>query len=83
MTNAFNVLSVKVDLAIVKDNWLSECMPAHVQKLATHYGLFRDLFDGACFHPVVPLKVSFDYDDEFVTPVYYGNVIPAAEVCNI
>ncbi|CAG5114782.1 unnamed protein product [Candidula unifasciata] len=71
--------TLKIDLDLMKKDWMAESMPLHVKKMATHYGLFSDLFDGAHFHPIVPLSVSFDYDEEFITPVYYGNVIPAAE----
>lgn len=74
------MFSVKVDVNKVREEWLTESMPEHVCKIASHYGIYRDLFDGAHFHPLVPLDISFDYDEEFVTPVRYGNVIPAAEV---
>jgi large subunit ribosomal protein L38 len=50
-----------------------------VPLLAEHYGIYGDLFGGNFFVPVVNMNVSFDYDAEFVTPVYYGNKIPAAE----
>ena len=65
---------------IMKEEWHKESMPHHVRQIADHYGIFHDMFDGAYFHPVAPLEVAFDYCEESVTPVCYGNIIPAAEV---
>ncbi|XP_005105462.1 39S ribosomal protein L38, mitochondrial [Aplysia californica] len=70
---------LKIDLEEVHREWSVESRPRHVCKVAQHYGLYQDMFDGAHFYPVVPLDVWFDYDEEFVTPVRYGNVIPARE----
>ena len=53
-----------------------------LKAISTHgiFGVFRDLFDGGYFHPVVPLTVAYDYDEEFITPVYTGNHIPPIDV---
>lgn len=48
--------------------------------LAEHYGIFRDLFDGAHFVPNTRLEVSYDFDDEFILPVYRGNKFEASQV---
>ncbi|XP_064598797.1 large ribosomal subunit protein mL38-like [Liolophura sinensis] len=48
--------------------------------LAEHYGIFRDLFDGAHFVPNTRLEVSYNFDDEFILPVYRGNKLEASLV---
>ncbi|CAL1532330.1 unnamed protein product [Lymnaea stagnalis] len=70
---------LNVDMERVKEDWHNESMPQHVRKISEHYGIFKDLFDGAHFFPVIPLDVAYDYDEELVTPVRYGNIIPACE----
>ncbi|XP_059145544.1 large ribosomal subunit protein mL38-like [Physella acuta] len=70
---------LNVDLEKVKEEWFKESMPTQVKKVAEHYGIFQDLFDGAHFYPVVPLDIWFDYDEEFITPVRYGNHVEATE----
>jgi len=67
------------DLEAVQHEWRKESAPRHIRTMAQHYGIYRDLFDGAHFDAVVPLDVWYDYDDEFVTPVKYGNIVPAKE----
>lgn len=71
---------VEIPLDDVKDSWLSEWGPLHKRALAEHYGVYRDLFSDAFFVPVIDMKVLYDYDDEFVTPVHSGNVILPSEV---
>jgi len=73
-------LSVKIPLLDVEKDWLWESAARHIQTVAEHYGIYTDLFDGNYFTPVVNLHVCYDYDDELVTPVYYGNRILPAEV---
>ena len=80
MTRFIWLFPVKVDVNEVDDEWRKESGPSHIRRVAEHYGIFDQMFDGAHFHATVPLNVWFDYDDEFVTPVKYGNVIPAQEV---
>ncbi|KAH9515779.1 39S ribosomal protein L38, mitochondrial [Bulinus truncatus] len=70
---------LQVDSHKVRDEWNREKMPEHVKKIAEHYGIFRDLFNGAHFFPVVPLDIFYDYNEEFVTPIRSGNIIPASE----
>ena len=68
-------------LSAVRDSWQAELGPTHKRELADHYGVFDHLFGPRVyFYPVVDLKVTFDFDDDLVTPVYYGNVIPPADV---
>ncbi|XP_041376103.1 39S ribosomal protein L38, mitochondrial-like [Gigantopelta aegis] len=70
---------LKVVLDDVKEAWLHEYGPRHIRSIVGHYGIYRDLFEGAYFYPTVHLNISYDYDDEFMTPVYTGNKIPPAE----
>jgi large subunit ribosomal protein L38 len=79
LEQAARLRTLKIDKNAVQEEWLTESMPEHLRKVGTHYGVFRDMFDGAHFYPIVPLEVFFDYDEELVTPVYFGNVIPPAE----
>jgi len=74
------VVSVKVPLLDVEKDWRRESAPRHIETLAVHYGIYDDLFHGDYFTPVVNLHVCYRYDDELVTPVYYGNRIFPAEV---
>ena len=71
---------MKVPLEDVRSSWLSEWYPEHARTVADHYGIYQDLFDSAFFLPEVPLTVEYDYDDEFVTPVYLGNYVKPTEV---
>lgn len=75
------VFAVKIPLDEVQKDWWLESAAQKVPTLAEHYGLFNDLFGGNYFVPVVNMNISYDYDDQSVTPVYYGNKIPPAEVC--
>lgn len=54
-----------------------------MRAIAEHYGVFSDLFGTAFFYNTVPMSIFYDYDDEFVTPVYFGNRIPPAEVSSV
>ncbi|KAK0051421.1 39S ribosomal protein L38 mitochondrial [Biomphalaria pfeifferi] len=68
-----------VDLDQVRDEWHRERMPEHVKTISEHHGIFRDLFDGAHFLPVIPLHISYDFNEEYVTPVRFGNIIPSCD----
>ena len=72
--------SVKVELKDVKEKWLREQGPYHIRSITEHYGIYSDLFGTAFFYNTTPMAVCYDYDEEFVTPVYYGNKIPPSEV---
>jgi len=74
------IVAVKVPLVDVEKEWQKESAARHIQTLAEHYGVYQDLFNGDYFTPVVNLHVCYDYDDDLVTPVYYGNRIFPAEV---
>ena len=71
---------VKLELKEVKDKWLKEQGPYHIRSITEHYGIYSHLFGTAFFYNTTPMSVCYDYDEEFVTPVYYGNKIPPSEV---
>ena len=71
---------MEIPLEEVKDDWMTEAGNAHIKAAAEHYGIYEDLFEGAYFYPVRRLTVGYALDEEYVTPVYRGNRIPASEV---
>lgn len=73
-------VAVKIPLIDVEKEWQKESATMQIQTLAEHYGIYQDLFNGDYFTPVVNLHVCYDYDDDLVTPVYFGNRIFPAEV---
>ncbi|XP_045192701.2 39S ribosomal protein L38, mitochondrial-like [Mercenaria mercenaria] len=48
-----------------------------IHSLASHYGIFRDLFGDAYFYPKVNLKVgySIEGEEDMVDPVFHGNTL--------
>jgi len=73
-------VAVNVPLTDVEKDWIKESAAGHLQTIAEHYGIYHDLFDGDYFTPVTNLHICYDYEDDLVTPVYYGNRIFPAEV---
>lgn len=71
--------TLTIPLIDVEKDWRKESAARHIQTVAEHYGIYQDMFDGDYFTPVVNLYVCYDYDDDLVTPVYYGNRIFPAE----
>ena len=70
--------AVQIPLDRVKEEWERTNGPYHIQRLAEHYGIYRDLFPMAFFVPRVMMHVH--YGDDASTAVYYGNQLPAATV---
>ncbi|ELT90673.1 hypothetical protein CAPTEDRAFT_150382 [Capitella teleta] len=70
---------LEIPLDEVNELWMQENGPKHVKKLAEHYGIFKDIFNGGFFLPVVPLDINYEYEGEFVNPVYRGNRISPFE----
>lgn len=79
LEKAARLRTLKLDLDEVKTEWDKTVGPDHIKIMAEHFGIFRDLFDGAHFMPTMPLAITYDYDDETVTPVYRGNHIQPSE----
>ena len=71
---------VLVPLEEVADDWAVESGPHQIRAVAEHFGIYKDLFGAAYFLPVVDLQVNYNYDEEYVTPVFRGNIIPPSEV---
>jgi large subunit ribosomal protein L38 len=74
---------VYIPLDEVKKEWYTESWSTHVLSMAEHYGIYQDLFGHAFFNPRIQLDVSYDYDDELVTPVHRGNQILPSEVSGV
>lgn len=68
-----------VPLEAVRKDWLTTSAPKDIRIIATHHGIYKDLFDNAYFYPWLPMDVLFDYNDEYVTPVYHGNHLKPSE----
>lgn len=74
------LFAVLIPLDEVKAEWERTSGPYHIQRIAEHYGLYHDLFDDAMFVPRVFLRVEYDSDEEYVVPVYHGNLVTPTEV---
>ena len=73
---------MEIPLEDVKEEWRQEFGPFHLKKIAEHYGIFNDLFNGAIFYPVLDLSVAYEEpgEEDTVLPVYMGNHIPPEKV---
>jgi len=76
----FSLLAVLIPLDEVRAEWEKTSGPFHKQRVAEHCGIFRDLFKGATFTPWVALRVEYSQEDEYLVPVYYGNMVTPSEV---
>ncbi|NXJ38695.1 RM38 protein, partial [Ciconia maguari] len=79
MERAARLRTVLIPLDEVRAEWEKTSGPFHKQRVAEHCGIFRDLFKGATFTPWVTLKVEYSQDDEYLVPVYYGNMVTPSE----
>ena len=70
---------VQIPLDEVYDEWVKFEGPAHLKRIADHYGIFEHLFGDAYFYPVAPLNIAYEVNNEYA-PVYYGNQIKPNEV---
>ncbi len=68
-----------IPLSEVQEFRVKEFGPFQDKTVAEHYGIYKDLFKGGYFYPVVDFHVGFPFEDELVTPVYQGNIIPASD----
>ncbi|CAG0898509.1 unnamed protein product, partial [Darwinula stevensoni] len=77
--------NTKVDIPLeeVERDWKSSGWSQQVREVATHYDVFQHLFGDAYFYPRVPLHIRYDYDEEFYTPVHFGNAIKPKEACSV
>jgi hypothetical protein len=67
----------------VNDMWFHEYGPWHFQKIAEHYGIYKDLFDGDFFVPVVNIDINYEFDGQYINPVIRGNRLTPTEVAFI
>ncbi|XP_015918538.1 large ribosomal subunit protein mL38 [Parasteatoda tepidariorum] len=76
-------LSDEIDLDQIQNDWMMFDGPTHLQNIADHYGIFKHLYDHGFFTPCLPLRVSYDYDEDSVSPVYMGNILQASDVVTV
>lgn len=69
---------VRIPLDQVKEEWEKTNGPYHIQRLAEHYGIYRDLFPMAYFVPRVMLRVA--YGDDSNAMVHYGSHLSPSQV---
>ncbi|XP_064640863.1 large ribosomal subunit protein mL38-like [Lineus longissimus] len=79
LEQAARLRKLHIPLEEVKKDWYKESWSIHAHSIADHYGVYQDLFGYAYFYPRIQLDISFDYDDEYVTPVHRGNKILPSE----
>ncbi|KAM4691197.1 large ribosomal subunit protein mL38 [Rhinophrynus dorsalis] len=71
--------TLRIPLDEVQAEWERTSGPYHVQRVAEHYGVYKDLFGEATFVPSVTLRVQYNKGEDLVMPVYYGNVVSPSE----
>ncbi|XP_054748211.2 large ribosomal subunit protein mL38-like [Lytechinus pictus] len=71
--------TLKIPLDQVKEVWEETSGPYHIRDVASHYGIFKDLFDGASFVPYVPLSISYSQTSGEHVPVFRGNIVTPSE----
>ncbi|XP_072522809.1 large ribosomal subunit protein mL38 [Salminus brasiliensis] len=71
LERATRLRTFRISLDTVKAEWEKTNGPYHIQRLAEHYGIYRDLFPMAYFVPRVSLRVT--YGDDSSAAVHYGN----------
>ncbi|XP_019640401.1 PREDICTED: 39S ribosomal protein L38, mitochondrial-like [Branchiostoma belcheri] len=79
LERAARLRTLKVPLDQVKEDWQASFGHEQLKDVATHYNIWKDLFEGAHFHPVVVTNVYYDCDDDHAIPVYRGNVVTPTE----
>ncbi|XP_048348065.1 39S ribosomal protein L38, mitochondrial [Sphaerodactylus townsendi] len=82
LERASRLRTLLIPLDDVKAEWERTSGPHHKQRIAEYCGLYRDLFDDATFVPRVLLRVEYDHDEEYVMPVYHGNLVTPTEALN-
>ncbi|XP_053565150.1 39S ribosomal protein L38, mitochondrial [Bombina bombina] len=79
LERASRTRTLSIPLDEVRTEWEKTSGPYHVQRVAEHYGVYKDLFGEATFVPSVFLRVYYSKGEDFAMPVYYGNVVTASE----
>ncbi|CAJ1081136.1 S ribosomal protein L38%2C mitochondrial [Xyrichtys novacula] len=73
--------TLKIPLHRVQGAWEKSSGPFQIQRLADHYGVFRDLFPKAFFLPQVTLRISYDQDNSH--QVFHGNRLTPTEAAPV
>ncbi|XP_068613372.1 large ribosomal subunit protein mL38-like [Brachionichthys hirsutus] len=63
LERACRLRTFKIQLDQVQEIWEKTSSPFDIKRLADHYGVFRDLFPMAYFHPQVALHICYSQDD--------------------
>ena len=71
---------VVVDEIQVQADHGIECGFKNIHTVADHYNVYKDLFGLAHFYPSMQLRIAYDIDEEYVSPVCSGNILDPAEV---
>ncbi|XP_030629787.1 LOW QUALITY PROTEIN: large ribosomal subunit protein mL38 [Chanos chanos] len=71
LERAARLRNFRIPLERVRAEWEVTSGPYHIQRLAEHYGVYRDLFPMAYFVPRIMLRVT--YGDDNSAAVHFGN----------
>ncbi|KAJ1130154.1 hypothetical protein NDU88_008510 [Pleurodeles waltl] len=82
LESASRLKTLQIPLHEVRAEWERTSGPYHLQHTAEHYGIYHDLFDAATFVPRVPLRVEYSLEQQWIMPVYHGNVVAPSEALN-
>lgn len=76
---------VKPSLKTIDEEWKKTAGPVQIKEAAEYYGIYDDLFENGYFTPLTPLDISYTYtlDEQYVSPVFRGNVVKPYEVGGI
>ncbi|KAG7232857.1 hypothetical protein INR49_008025 [Caranx melampygus] len=77
LERSLRLRTFKIPMDRVQETWEQSSAPFHIQRLAEHYGVFRDLFPKAYFLPQVLLNVH--YGQDISGQVHYGNRLTPTE----
>jgi len=70
---------LKISLDQIRSEWKKSGGGEHLKMIAEHYGVFEDLFVHGYFTPHVMVDFTYDYKEQYCTPVYSGNRIKPSD----
>nr|DBA27858.1 TPA: hypothetical protein GDO54_008307 [Pyxicephalus adspersus] len=79
LEKAARLHTLKIPLDEVRAEWEQTCGPYHIQRVAEHYGVYKDLFGEGTFVPRTALRVLYNTGNDTAMPVHYGNVVAPSE----
>lgn len=71
--------TLKISCEDARREWLTSSAPIHIKELADHYGIFEDLYEHGYFHPIVPLTIFYEQDNDHLIQVHHGNILLPSE----